>query len=89
MFDLSSLPKMHSFGRAGLICLVECIASAACGVLKPDAIKDESGLNLCQIDSGHLLDVWRFILECSKQHFNAKYCRQGTKLVFSYSFTCE
>lgn len=101
LFDLSSVPKTHSFGRAGLICLVECIASAASGVLKPGnhdrgamtdanhAIIGESRPNLCQIDGGHLLDVWRFILECSKQHFNARYRRQGTKLVLSCSVTCE
>ncbi|XP_057773845.1 uncharacterized protein LOC130993110 isoform X2 [Salvia miltiorrhiza] len=81
LVDLSLVPKMHSFGRAGLICLVECIAAAACGVRKPgnhdtDAIIGESGPNFCQIDKGHLLDVWRFILECSKQHFNTKYRRQ-------------
>ncbi|KAG6405349.1 hypothetical protein SASPL_132938 [Salvia splendens] len=36
LVDLSLVPKMHSFGRAGLICLVECIAAAACRDLKPD-----------------------------------------------------
>lgn len=85
---------MHSFGRAGLICLVECIAAAACRDLKSDnhdtdatsnMIIGESVANFCEIDRGHVLDVWRFILECSKQHFNTKYRRQGTKLVLSYS----
>lgn len=89
---------MHSFGRAGLICLVECIAAAACGVVKPDkhdtdatsdANMGESGPNFFQSDRGHLLDVWRFILECSKQHFNTKYRRQGIKLVSSYSSVLE
>ncbi|XP_042008836.1 uncharacterized protein LOC121757352 isoform X1 [Salvia splendens] len=85
LVDLSLVPKMHSFGRAGLICLVECIAAAACRDLKPDnhdtdatsnVIIGESVANFCQIDRGHVLDVWRFILECSKQHFNTKYRRQ-------------
>ncbi|KAI3453453.1 hypothetical protein Pfo_010116 [Paulownia fortunei] len=86
LVDLSSVPKTHSFGRAGLMCLVECIASAACGVLKhnnheteqfidatTDEIVIESAPNSCQIDRADLLDVLRFVLECSKQHFNPKY----------------
>ncbi|KAH6767928.1 tRNA/rRNA methyltransferase family protein [Perilla frutescens var. frutescens] len=90
LVDMSSVPKMHSFGRAGLMCLVECIEAAVCGVLKhnnnhevthftdatTDEITGESGPNSCQIDRGDLLDVWRFILECSKQHFNPKYRHQ-------------
>lgn len=95
---------MHSFGRAGLMCLVECIAASASGVLKQkhynheikhftDATTDESivesGPNLCEIEREDLLDVWRFILECSKQHFNTKYRHQGTKLFLPRSSFSE
>ncbi|KAL7150015.1 hypothetical protein ABFS83_05G079800 [Erythranthe nasuta] len=85
LIDLSSVPKSHSFGRAGLICLVECIASAACGnsrhnyhdinefIHATDGILVESAPNSCQIDRADLLDVLRFVLECGKQHFNPKY----------------
>lgn len=79
------------------MCLVECIASAACGVLKhnnheiehfidatTDQIIVESAPNSFQIDRADLLDVLRFILECSKQHFNPKYRHQGTELVLIF-----
>ncbi|KAK6146391.1 hypothetical protein DH2020_020260 [Rehmannia glutinosa] len=85
LIDLSSIPKTHSFGRAGLMCLVECIASAACGVIKrnnheikqlfdatTDEIVDEFAPNI----RADLLEVLRFVLECSKQHFNPKYRNQ-------------
>ncbi|KAK4423009.1 putative methyltransferase TARBP1 [Sesamum alatum] len=89
LVDLSSVPKTHSFGRAGLMCLVECIASAACGVLKDnnheveqlidantDLIVVESAPNSWKNDRSDLLDVLRFVVECSKQHFNPKYRQQ-------------
>ncbi|GFP96490.1 hypothetical protein PHJA_001793100 [Phtheirospermum japonicum] len=89
LIDLSIVPKTHSFGRAGLMCLVECIASAACAVLRDnnhenkqfmDVVTDElvveSAPNSCQIKKADLLDVLRFVLECSKRHFNTKYRHQ-------------
>ncbi|PIN08693.1 hypothetical protein CDL12_18734 [Handroanthus impetiginosus] len=89
LVDLSSISKVHSFGRPGLMCLVECIASAACGIRKHnnheieqliDATSDEviaeSAPTSCQNDRVNLLDVLRFVLECSKQHFNPKYRHQ-------------
>lgn len=79
------------------MCLVECIASAASGTLKhnnqdikqfinatTDGVLGESEPNACQIDRADLLDVLRFVLECSKQHFNPKYRCQGTKSLLSY-----
>ncbi|KAL0446379.1 UNVERIFIED_CONTAM: hypothetical protein Slati_1765800 [Sesamum latifolium] len=89
LVDLSSVPKTHSFGRAGLMCLVECIASAACGIRKhnnheveqlidanTDLIVVESAPNSWKNDSADLLDALRFVVECSKQHFNPKYRHQ-------------
>lgn len=75
------------------MCLVECIASAACGIVKQnheswhssdvtsDQIICESAPNSCQIDRANLLDILRFILDCSKQHFNRKYRHQGINFV--------
>ncbi|KAL0372987.1 UNVERIFIED_CONTAM: hypothetical protein Scaly_0980300 [Sesamum calycinum] len=89
LVDLSSVPKTHSFGRAGLMCLVECIASAACGTRKhnnheveqlidanTDLIVVESAPNSWKNDRADLLDVLRFVVECSKRHFNPKYRHQ-------------
>ncbi|KAI7736958.1 hypothetical protein M8C21_026691 [Ambrosia artemisiifolia] len=74
MSNLASLVKNYSFGRAGLMSLAECVAAAAAGI--PTAIKNEAGL--CDEDSTYndkagLLDVFRFIIESSKQHFNPNY----------------
>ncbi|KAL8528968.1 hypothetical protein ACS0TY_006437 [Phlomoides rotata] len=88
LIDLSSVSKIHSFGRAGFMCLVECIASAVCGIAKhnheiwhssvatSDQIIVEPAPKSCQIDRANLLDILRFILGCSKQHFNRKYRHQ-------------
>ncbi|XP_020547413.1 uncharacterized protein LOC105155957 isoform X2 [Sesamum indicum] len=89
LVDLSSVPKTHSFGRAGLMCLVDCIASAACGIRQhnnpeveqlidanTDLIVVESAPNSWKNDRADLLDVLRFVVECSKQHFNTKYRHQ-------------
>ncbi|KAL2548019.1 tRNA/rRNA methyltransferase (SpoU) family protein [Forsythia ovata] len=90
LVNLSSVSKKYSFGRAGLMCLAECIASSACGILKhndhesglcidayPDKILAKSGPeNSSHNDKADLLDVLRFILECSKQHFNPNYRHQ-------------
>ncbi|XP_073122421.1 uncharacterized protein [Henckelia pumila] len=83
---LASAPKSLSFGRAGLMCLAECIASASSGIMcqnnhefersngaSSDEVLAESARNLYPNDSADLLDVLRFILECSKQHFNPNY----------------
>ncbi|CAI9772460.1 unnamed protein product [Fraxinus pennsylvanica] len=90
LVNLSSVSKNYSFGRTGLMCLAECIASAACGFLKhndheaelcfdayPDKIRVKSGLeNSSHYDKADLLDALRFILECCKQHFNHNYRHQ-------------
>ncbi|XP_073307956.1 uncharacterized protein [Primulina huaijiensis] len=86
LVHLASAPKLYSFGRAGLMCLAECIASASSGVMcqnnhefersngaSSDEVLAESAPNFYQNDRADLLDVLRFILECSKQHFNPNY----------------
>ncbi|XP_071917543.1 uncharacterized protein [Coffea arabica] len=87
LIDLASTAKKHSFGRPGLMCLVECIASAARGVEQHNNPRvagfNDASLNMIQVKSGQgsswkddkvdLLDFLRYIIESSKQHFNANY----------------
>ncbi|KAJ7952593.1 tRNA/rRNA methyltransferase (SpoU) family protein [Quillaja saponaria] len=84
--DLASTAKRHSYGRAGLMGLAECIASAAAGgkthnhtetklhdtFLGNDQVGFASGMS-SQNDTTELLDVLRYVIECSKQHFNPNY----------------
>ncbi|KAG5523748.1 hypothetical protein RHGRI_030659 [Rhododendron griersonianum] len=85
--NLASAAKKQSLGRAGLMGLAECIASAACGVKIHCENEVESSkcapFDLMQVPSAtpnsfhcskaDLLDVLRFIIESSKQHFNHNY----------------
>ncbi|PWA72733.1 tRNA/rRNA methyltransferase (SpoU) family protein [Artemisia annua] len=82
--NLASLAKTYSFGRAGLMSLAECVAAAAAGISKPgknEAEKcDEAPREMKSDtdstyynDEAALLDVFRFIIESSKQHFNPNY----------------
>ncbi|EEF37970.1 RNA binding protein, putative [Ricinus communis] len=86
LHSLASVAKHQSFGRAGLMGLAECIASAACGVglrdgneaeWTKDALCDEvwldSSSKKVHINKTDLLDVLRYVIESSKQHFNPKY----------------
>ncbi|GLT91144.1 hypothetical protein SLE2022_090460 [Rubroshorea leprosula] len=87
LINLASLAKRQSFGRAGLMGLAECIASAACGIRKDDtydadSYKDasldkapqESSPERSFLDNKiELLEVLRFIIQSSKQHFNPNY----------------
>ncbi|GMN30914.1 hypothetical protein TIFTF001_003022 [Ficus carica] len=78
--NLASAARQHSFSRAGLMGLAECIASAAHRVtthdndgkaeVGQDAFNSES---LLQNEKIILLDALRFIIESSKQHFNPNY----------------
>ncbi|KAJ9556344.1 hypothetical protein OSB04_010958 [Centaurea solstitialis] len=81
--NLASLVKIYSFGRAGLMSLAECVAAAAAGV----RAHSKNGIEQCDeapfeiksaVDSTYndkamLLDVFRFIIDSSKQHFNPNY----------------
>jgi len=89
--NLASFAKQQSFGRVGLMALAECIASAACGVGEhiankaewsgdafPEKVQEEScPENFPCNDKSDLLDVLRFVIESSKQHFNPNYRLRG------------
>ncbi|CAI9095603.1 OLC1v1031591C1 [Oldenlandia corymbosa var. corymbosa] len=83
--DLASVAKKYSFGRPGLMCLAECVASAAHGIKQQNPAvashcydpakvqcKPAEG-NLWKNDRADLLEFLRFIIESSKQHFNPHY----------------
>ncbi|KAK4844740.1 hypothetical protein QYF36_023863 [Acer negundo] len=84
--NLATVAK-RSFGRVGLMALAECIASAASGVgthndseadCCGDALAEMVQMESCpenftQTDKSDLLDVLRFVIESSKQHFNPNY----------------
>ncbi|KAF9689746.1 hypothetical protein SADUNF_Sadunf01G0124300 [Salix dunnii] len=85
LHSLASVAKHFSFGRAGLMGLAECIASAAHGVGRhgneekwtEDAFPDEvlvksSSENFSDCQTS-ILDVLRFVIKSSKQHFNPNY----------------
>lgn len=85
--NLASTAKHQSFGRAGLMGLAECIASAASGIGMLICTRTESfegdfpvefvsGMEN-QIDKKELLDIFRYVVESSKQHFNPSYRLQG------------
>nr|XP_043612363.1 uncharacterized protein LOC122584195 isoform X2 [Erigeron canadensis] len=74
LVNLASLVKNYSFGRAGLMSLAECVAAVGAGFTIPG----ETEVEQCDEDSTYndkaaLLDVFRFIIESSKQHFNPNY----------------
>ncbi|XP_065856837.1 uncharacterized protein [Euphorbia lathyris] len=87
LHSLASVAKQQSFGRAGLMGLAECIASTGCGLGisdtkevehsedgLPDVIQQEySSKRFHAISKTDLLDVLRFVIESSKQHFNPSY----------------
>lgn len=90
--NLASSAKQQSFSRAGLMGLVECIASAASrartddtdleaelgGDILPDMVQVEfDSESSPQNDKILLLDALRFIMESSKQHFNPNYRLRG------------
>ncbi|XVF10929.1 hypothetical protein REPUB_Repub07fG0225600 [Reevesia pubescens] len=85
--SLASLAKRKSFSRAGLMGLAECIAASAFGGCKykdnnakscedgiVEKVEEEYSLENFPHDDGmELLDVFRYVLESSKQHFNPNY----------------
>ncbi|KDP39960.1 hypothetical protein JCGZ_03491 [Jatropha curcas] len=87
LHSLALIAKHQSFGRAGLMGLAECIASAASGVgiqddnevewsedASPNAVQLKSSSNkIHHLDKTDLLDTLRFVIESSKQHFNPNY----------------
>jgi len=90
VWSLASVAKKESFGRAGLMAYVFCIASAA----SPSDIHNMRGKHYSvrsfskveHVESiqqvwpsraSDLLDVLGVIIERSKHHFNPKYRLQG------------
>lgn len=69
--------------------LAECIASGAsdcqtewCENAVPSIVQDESAsLSASHNEKTALLDVLRFVIECSKQHFNPNYRLRGPLLL--------
>ncbi|KAK7858071.1 hypothetical protein CFP56_014546, partial [Quercus suber] len=94
--NLASVAKQQSFCRAGLMGLAECIASAACRLDSEaewgeDAflVKLEIALeSFPQHDKMTLLDVLRFVIESSKQHFNPNYRFRGQIITNRIPFLC-
>ncbi|KAK8520784.1 hypothetical protein V6N13_076919 [Hibiscus sabdariffa] len=72
--NLASLAKRISFSRAGLMGLAECIAASAFGACKYSGNRAKScEFGVVDNDGTELLDVLRYVLESSKQHFNPNY----------------
>ncbi|CAH9086609.1 unnamed protein product [Cuscuta europaea] len=85
--SLASVAKTINFGRAGLMCLVKCILAAACGVKKHSNSENdpESGVLVgtmhrsaqdISTEKADFLDLCRFFVESSRQHFNPAYRHQ-------------
>ncbi|CAI9292192.1 unnamed protein product [Lactuca saligna] len=78
LMDVALLVKNQSFSRAGLMSLAECVAAAADGVRRLNKKEVDLELEAADTDTSYndkaaLLDVFRFILDTSKQHFNPNY----------------
>ncbi|CAI8609508.1 unnamed protein product [Vicia faba] len=98
--NLASTSKHQSFGRAGLMGLAECIASASAGIGIVIHARTESftgnlpvefvtGME-SQTGKKELLDIFRYVIESSKQHFNPSYRLQvcGRILEAAASVVC-
>lgn len=68
------------------MCFAECIAAAAHGVHQHDQVFNPTE-NFLERDKTNLLDLFRFIIESSKQHFNASYRLQGIKVGDNTTFS--
>ncbi|XP_071706129.1 uncharacterized protein [Rutidosis leptorrhynchoides] len=72
--NVACLVKNYSFGRAGLMSVAECVAAAAAEIPPPGKNEVEhSDKDTTYNDKATLLDLFRFIIESSKQHFNPNY----------------
>jgi len=87
LYNLASTAKHQSFGRAGLMGLADCIASVASGIgivhhVRTELFKGTFSVEFVsemenQYDKKELLDIFRYVVESSKQHFNPSYRLQG------------
>ncbi|KAF8027338.1 hypothetical protein BT93_E0286 [Corymbia citriodora subsp. variegata] len=103
--NISSLAKQQPFGRAGLMALSECIASAARRIVVGERCRSECPENsfldkdqvehseedLHHSDGADILDVLRYVVESCKQHFNPNYRIQvcGKILEAAASVVCS
>jgi len=87
LYNLASTAKHQSFGRAGLMGLADCIASVASGIGILNHVSTESFKGTFSVEfvseienqygKKELLDIFRYVVESSKQHFNPSYRLQG------------
>lgn len=83
--SLALVATSSSFGRAGLMALASCIASAACCCDTHTASKECSATEQVKsteerclpFDAAEFLDALGIVIERSKQHFNPNYRRRG------------
>ncbi|QCD81368.1 tRNA guanine-N1--methyltransferase [Vigna unguiculata] len=83
LYNLASTAKHQSFGRAGLMGLADCIASVASGIGILNHVSTESFKGTFSVEfvseienqygKKELLDIFRYVVESSKQHFNPSY----------------
>lgn len=89
--SIASIAKQESFGRAGLMALAACIASASfrtrsycegegqwCENRSHGTVQAETAQeNILHNRSADLLNALRVVVENSKQHFNPNYRLRG------------
>ncbi|KAG2408431.1 uncharacterized protein HKW66_Vig0032530 [Vigna angularis] len=84
LYNLASTAKHQSFGRAGLMGLADCIASVASAIGTVNHVSTESFKGTFSVEfvsemenqyseKIELLDIFRYVVESSKQHFNPSY----------------
>ncbi|CAL5197917.1 unnamed protein product [Lathyrus oleraceus] len=100
LYNLASTTKHQSFGRAGLMGLAECIASASAGIgilihARTESFTENLPVEFfpgmeSQTGKKELLDIFRYVIESSKQHFNPSYRLQvcGRILEAAASVVC-
>lgn len=87
VWSLASAARHDNFGRAGLMALSFCIASASC-----HSSKQKPEYSTCMLFKDNfatpvdLLDALGIVIERSKQHFNPNYRLQGN--VYMYAYAC-
>ena len=87
VWSLASAARHDNFGRAGLMALSFCIASASCHFSK-----QKPEYSTCMLFKDKfatpvdLLDALGIVIERSKQHFNPNYRLQGN--VYMYAYAC-
>lgn len=104
VWSLASVARQEAFGRAGLMSLAFCIASAACPSSPYNAgevhrrsldaeLVESAQDKFLPCSTADILDVLGIIIERSKQHFNPNYrlqvCEQVLKAASSLINICD